>query len=45
MATKKKEAVIDEVQPAIPEILSELGGALKQAREAKGLSIDDVKSR
>ena len=45
MATKKKEAVIDEVQQEVPEILSELGGAFKQAREAQKLSIEDVRNR
>ncbi len=45
MATKKKEAVIEEVQQEVPEILSELGGALKQAREAQKLSIEDVRNR
>ena len=45
MATKKKEALIDEVQVEVPEILSELGGALKQAREAQKLSIEDVRNR
>ena len=45
MATKKKEALIDEVQQEVPEILSELGGAFKQAREAQKLSIEDVRNR
>lgn len=45
MATKKKEAAIEEVQQEVPEILSELGGALKRAREAQKLSVQDVRNR
>ena len=45
MATKKKEAVIEEVQQETPEILSELGGAFKKAREAQKLTIQDVRNR
>ncbi len=45
MATKKKEAVIEEVQQETPEILSELGGAFKRAREAQKLTIQDVRNR
>ena len=45
MATKKKEAVIEEVQQEVPEILSELGGAFKKAREAQKLTILDVRNR
>lgn len=42
MATKKKDAVVEEVQQEIPEVQSELGGALKAAREAQKMSIKDV---
>ena len=45
MATKKKEAVIEEAQQETPEILSELGGAFKKAREAQKLTIQDVRNR
>jgi cytoskeleton protein RodZ len=45
MATKKKEAVIEKVQQEVPEILSELGGVFKKAREAQKLSIQDVRNR
>ena len=53
MAAKKKEAVAEEakqltqeaIQQDAPEIQSELGGALKRAREAQKLTLSDVCAR